>query len=275
MMTQDEMEKLMSMGLEEKIEHSKKVIKEAIQEYGVDNMAVAWTGGKDSTTMVWSFRESCRELGVEMPKCMFIDEGYVFEEIWDIFNQLKKEWSLDVRIAKNTDVSDKVEKVGDMVKVSSLNERNKKEIEVLEFEDEEFPFEPESFVGNHLMKTVAMNVFLEENGVEALATAIRWDEQEARVEEDFTSPKKIPPHMRIQPILHFKERDIWDFMFKYKVPFCVLYKEGYRSLGAKGSTVKMSDIPAWEQDLENTYERAGRGQGKEEIMSKLRDLGYM
>ncbi len=274
-MTHDEMEKLMSMSLEEKIDQSKKIIREAVKKYGPDNLAVAWTGGKDSTTMVWLFRETFKELGVKMPKCMFIDEGYVFDEIWDIFNKLKKEWDLDVRIAKNTDVSGKAGKVGDMVRVDSLNERNKKEIEILEFEEEAFPFEPESFVGNHLMKTVAMNVFLEENKVQALATAIRWDEQEARIEEDYFSPRKVPPHMRVQPILHFKERDIWDFIFKYKVPFCVLYKEGYRSLGAKGSTIKMSDIPAWEQDLENTYERAGRGQGKEEIMGKLRDLGYM
>jgi len=274
-MNQDDMEKLMAMSLDEKITHTKKIIREAIEKYGAENMAVAWTGGKDSTTMVWHFREVCKEMGVQMPKCMFIDEGYVFEEIWDIVNQLKKEWDLDVRIAKNTDVSDKAEKVGDMVRVSELNERNRKEIEILEFQDAEFPFEPESFVGNHLMKTVAMNVFLEDNKVQALATAIRWDEQEARIEEDYFSSRRTPPHMRVQPILHFKERDIWNFMFKYKVPFCVLYREGYRSLGAKGSTVKMSDIPAWEQDLENTYERAGRGQGKEEIMSKLRDLGYM
>lgn len=274
-MTQEEMEKLMSMSLEEKIDYSKKIIREALVKFGSENFAVAWTGGKDSTTMTWLFRETCRELGVEMPKCMFIDEGHVFEEIWDIVNQLKKEWGLDVRIAKNTDVSDKAREIGDMIKVSSLNERNRKEIEILEFEEEEFPFEPESFVGNHLMKTIAMNVFLEDNEVQALATAIRWDEQEARIEEDYFSPRTVPPHMRIQPILHFKERDIWNFIFKYKVPFCVLYKEGYRSLGAKGSTVKMSDIPAWEQDLENTYERGGRGQGKEEIMGKLRDLGYM
>lgn len=274
-MSVEEMERLMGLSLEEKIDHSKKIIKEAIDRFGVENLALAWTGGKDSTTMTWLFRESCKELGVQMPKCMFIDEGYVFEEIWDIFNQLKEEWGLDARIAKNTDVSDKAEKVGDMIKVSSLNERNRKEIELLEIKDEEFPFEPESFIGNHLMKTIAMNMFLEENNITALATAIRWDEQEARVEEDYFSARKNPPHTRVQPILHFSERNIWDFIFKYKVPFCELYKEGYRSLGAKGSTTKMSDIPAWEQDLENTYERAGRGQGKEEIMSKLRDLGYM
>ncbi len=274
-MAEDEREELMAMSLEEKIEYSKKIIKEAIDKFGTEKLAVAWTGGKDSTTMVWLFRETCRELGVPMPRCMFIDEGYVFEEIWDIVEQIKKEWGVDVLIAKNRDVSDKAKNVGDMVKVNSLNERNREEVEKLGYDEEEFPFEPESFIGNHLMKTVAMNTFLEDNEIQALSTAIRWDEQEARVEETYFSPRETPPHTRIQPILHFKERDIWDFIFKYNIPFCELYKEGYRSLGAKGSTVKMSDIPAWEQDLENTYERAGRGQSKEEVMGKLRDLGYM
>jgi len=270
-----ERERLMALPLEEKITQSKKVIKEAIEKFGTEKLAVAWTGGKDSTTMTWLFREACKDLGVPMPKIMFIDEGYVFEEIWDIVNKLKKEWDLNVVISKNTDVSDKAENIGDMIKVNSLNERNRSEIAKLGFEGEEFPFEPESFVGNHLMKTVAMNVFLEDNDIQALATAIRWDEQTARIAETYFSPRSNPPHTRIQPILHFKERDIWNFIFAYKVPFCVLYNDGYRSLGAKGSTVKLSDIPAWEQDLENTTERAGRGQNKEEVMGKLRDLGYM
>ena len=120
-----------------------------------------------------------------------------------------------------------------------------------------------------------MNVFLEDNGVEALSTAIRWDEQEARVKEQTFSPRTNPAHTRIHPILHFKERDIWDTIHAHKIPYCSLYSQGYRSLGAKGSTYKNSDIPAWEQDLENTTERAGRGQAKEQVMAKLRDLGYM
>jgi len=274
-MNQQEMENLMALSIEEKIAQSKKVIKEAIEKFGIDKMAIAWTGGKDSTTLTWLFRETCKELGVQMPRCMFIDEGDVFEEIWSHVNRVKKEWNLNVIIAKNTDVSDKAKNLGDMIKVSSLNERNRKEIEKLGFEEEEFPFEPESYVGNHLMKTVAMNMFLEDNRIEALATAIRWDEQAARVGETYFSHRENPPHTRVQAILHFRERDIWDTIHKYRIPFCELYKYGYRSLGAKGTTHKTSDIPAWQQDLENTVERAGRGQSKEEIMGKLRDLGYM
>jgi len=274
-MAENESEKLLSLPLEEKIAHSKKIIKEAIDKFGSDKLVIAWTGGKDSTTLTWLFRETCREHSLKMPGCMFIDEGHVFEEIWDIVNRLKKEWNLNVEIAKNTDVSDKAKNIGDMIKISSLNERNRNEVAKLEFDEEAFPFEPESFVGNHLMKTVAMNLFLEKNAIQAVSTAIRWDEQTARKEETFFSPREKPPHTRVQGILHFKERDIWDTIHKYKIPFCELYKLGYRSLGAKGSTAKNSDIPAWEQDLENTPERAGRGQSKEEIMGTLRSLGYM
>jgi phosphoadenosine phosphosulfate reductase len=274
-MKQQEREELMSLSIEEKIAYSKKIIKEALERFGIGRLAIAWTGGKDSTTLTWLFKETCGELGIQMPKCMFIDEGDVFKEIWEHVNKVKKLWSLDVVIAKNTDVSSKAKKLGDMIKVSSLNERNRKEIEKLGFDGEEFPFEPESYIGNHLMKTVAMNMFLEDNGIKALATAIRWDEQVAREDETYFSERKDPTHTRVQPILHFRERDIWDTIHKYNIPFCELYKYGYRSLGAKSTTHKTSGVPAWEQDLENTPERAGRGQSKEEIMGKLRDLGYM
>jgi phosphoadenosine phosphosulfate reductase len=54
-----------------------------------------------------------------------------------------------------------------------------------------------------------------------------------------------------------------------------LYADGYRSLGARVTTKKTCDVPAWEQDLENTTERGGRRQDKEGLMDKLRQLGYM
>lgn len=274
-MESNEMKRLTVISLDEKIKYSKNVIKRAIEKFSNKDIYVAWTGGKDSTSMLWLFRETCRELKTSMPMAMFIDEGSVFDEIIDLVNRVRKEWNVEVRFVKNTDVRDKASAVGDIIRVSDLNERNRQEIEEIDFKEEYFPFEPESFVGNHLMKTVAMNLFLEENRAQALATAIRWDEQDARIKEEFFSFRTQPDHTRVHPILHFRERDIWNLIFKEKIPYCSLYTEGYRSLGAKGSTVKNSDIPAWEQDLENTPERAGRGQDKEKVMAKLRDLGYM
>ncbi len=275
MVKNDERERFMCLTLDGKIEQSKRIIKQALERFSRDELCLAWTGGKDSTTMLWLYREVLKELGGSIPKAMFIDEGHVFDEIMDLVNRLQDEWNVDVMLAKNTDVSDKAKGVGDVIRVPDLNERNRQEIKKLGYTQDSFVFEPESFVGNHLMKTVAMNSFLEQNQVAALSTAIRWDEQEARISEDHFSPRTSPDHTRVHPILHFTERDIWNTIHQYNIPFCSLYYQGYRSLGAKGSTIKTSDIPAWEQDLENTLERSGRGQDKEEIMEQLRALGYM
>ena len=152
--------------------------------------------------------------------------------------------------------------IGDLIQVSSLNEKNRLEIEKLGFGESAFPFEPESLVGNHLMKTVPMNVYMEEKNIRALSTAIRWDEQTARTREEFFSPRTEPRHTRVQPILHFTERDIWDTIHTHNLPFCSLYCQGYRSLGARSSTTRISDQPAWEQDLENTPERGRQRTGK-------------
>jgi len=274
-MNADERNSLVGLNLDEKIEYSKKVIRDSIERFDCDKITIAWTGGKDSTTLLWLFKNVCHDLSVPMPKCMFIDEGDVFDEIMEIVEKLKVEWKLNVVICKNNDISDKAGSLGGIVKVKDLSERNKEELKKINFDGDEFPFEPESYVGNHLMKTVPMKAFIEDNGIKSLATAIRWDEQEARIAESYFSPRNNPEHTRIHAILHFKERDIWDNIHKNSIPFCKLYYQGFRSLGARCSTKKFSDIPAWEQDLENTTERGGRGQDKEAIMGQLRDLGYM
>lgn len=266
-------ESMMNLPLEEKVDKSKEVVNEALDKF--EKTIIAYTGGKDSTLMLWIIREVYRERGTDVPDLLFINEGYLFDEIVDFVREITEKWSLRVTEVKNEDVLRQVKKVGDTVYVDKLNEENRRELAKLNFTDKSFPFEPESYVGNHLMKTVAMNSFISEKGIEAIFTGIRWDEQEARRDEIFFSPREEPKHVRVHPILHFTERDIWDAIKKQDIPTCVLYAKGYRSLGAKGTTTKTSDLPAWEQDLNNTVERSGRRQDKENIMKRLRELGYM
>jgi sulfate adenylyltransferase subunit 2 (EC 2.7.7.4) len=59
------------------------------------------------------------------------------------------------------------------------------------------------------------------------------------------------------------------------IPISPKYVAGFRSLGSSVSTEKTTDEPAWMQNLEETTERAGRAQDKEDLMERLRDLGYM
>jgi phosphoadenosine phosphosulfate reductase len=262
---------LMSLPLEDKIRKSREVISDAFDKF--DRTAIAFTGGKDSTLMLWIIRNVCQEKHIEVPELMFINEGYVFEEVKSFVEKIAEQWNLRLCEVKNNDVLKQVSKVGDPVYVDRLNEENRQELAKLGFKEKYFPFEPESYVGNHLMKTVAMKKYIKERGVQALFTGIRWDEQEARRDETYFSPRE--DHIRVHPILHFRERDVWKAIKKFNIPTPVLYAQGYRSLGAKGSTTKTSDKPAWEQDLESTPERAGRRQDKENIMKRLRELGYM
>lgn len=268
-------EEMMQMSIDDKIEVSKNVIRNAFKQYSSEEIAIAITGGKDSTTVTWLFKQVCDEDGKKMPRCMFIDEGDIFEEVDDFVHQLKKEWSLTIEVIKNDDVISKAKCIGGEISVKDLNKANRDAIIEFGYSEDALRFFPDSRVCNHLMKTLPMREFIVRNNVKAIATGIRCDEQTARRDEDFFSERKNPTHFRIHPILHFKERDIWVAIFKYDIPYNTLYRLGFRSLGARCATQKICDIPAWMQDLEGTQERAGRGQDKEQVMERLRQLGYM
>lgn len=110
-------------------------------------------------------------------------------------------------------------------------------------------------------KVKAIKLLIKEKNPEFIMTGIRWDEHEARANEDFFSPRNT--HLRINPILHWTEEDVWNYTEEYDVPYCKLYDDGYRSLGEKSKTKEATN-----------GERSGRELGKEEIMKELRKAGY-
>jgi phosphoadenosine phosphosulfate reductase len=263
------------------VEISKDIVRQAFDRFRPEELGITWTGGKDSGLTLWIIRQVCLEKGISLFKTMIIGEGDEFEEIDQFVEKMRKEWDVPLEICRNEDVL-KVANytLNTLIKVKKLNERNRAELQRIGFEAEEFPFEAESYAGNHLMKTVVFNEFLDRHEIKGIFQGLRWDEHPARFHDEYFEFKEgeylVPEHTRIRPILHFTEKDLWDTYTAFKIPYCILYERGYRSLGAKTtSQISVEGIPAWEQDLENTEERGGRRQDKEKAMERMRKLGYM
>jgi len=267
--------KYSSLSLGNKLKLCKTIIQHSLKRFKSADLATAATGGKDSTLMLWLIKQVVEKEKLVFPQVVFIDEGDVFEETKKFINNLAKDWRFKLSVTHNHDLSSKVRKIGDMVKVADLNSINRKELKKLGFKGEKFAFEAESLIGNHLMKTVALNMWLKANKKKVLFVGVRWDEQETRSKDDFFRQVDFPKHCRVEPILHVSEKEVWQIIHDKEIPFVSLYQRGYRSLGAKTTTNKSSNKPAWEQDFKKTAERSGRQQDKEQIMEKLRSLGYM
>jgi phosphoadenosine phosphosulfate reductase len=291
--------------LTDKFEKGVDVVAEALQTYR--RPAIMWTGGKDSTVVLYVVREVAADLGVDVPPVVFIDHYEHFDETVEFVERWAEEWDLDLVVARNEDFARLDVAVGESVPVADLDERNRRELARLEYDEDTLTLDPDTFEGNHLLKTVALNEVVEEGGFDGIFSGVRWDEQESRADETFFSARhdseKYPPHDRVHPILQFDERAVWDAFWEYIVPDAVegypaghvpqsaadlpegitpedlpvspKYWEGFRSLGTESGSARSAEEPAWLQDLDGTTEREGRAQDKENLMERLRDLGYM
>lgn len=223
------------MTLNQKIAKAQQVIQKAYTMFPNDKVVVAWTGGKDSTVLLHLVRSTFNKR-VPFP-VMFNDSKMEFEEIYKFINMLSKQWGLNLIIIPHLK-----EDLEEFKKTKS--QKRKKEL-------------------SRIMKINAINYFVKKHGVKAFMAGIRWDEHTSRSKEIYFS--KRPDHTRIHPILHFTEDDIWNYIRTYNVPYVKLYDQGYRSLGEKPFTQKAKP---------GEGERSGREQAKEQLMERLRSLGY-
>ncbi|ELZ85685.1 sulfate adenylyltransferase subunit 2 [Haloferax elongans ATCC BAA-1513] len=291
--------------LEDKLEKAAEVTATALEQY--ENPAVMWTGGKDSTVVLYVVREVAADMGVPVPPVVFIDHFEHFDETEAFVHEWTEKWDLDLIVARNEDIARLDADPGDELALSDLSEETRRELDRLGYEGDTLVLDADTFEGNHLLKTVALNDVISDHEFDGIFSGVRWDEQEARADETFFSPRheseKYPPHDRVHSILQFEEADVWAAFWNYIVPDSVdgypvghvpktsddlpegitpsdlpvspKYFEGYRSLGTESGSAKTEDRPAWVQDLGASKEREGRAQDKEDLMGRLRDLGYM
>ena len=253
------------------------IIREAYSQFR--NIAVLWSIGKDSTTLLWLVRKAF--FGKIPFPVMHIDTTYKFKEIYDFRKKYAKEWGINLVIAKNEAALKKGmgPKCG---KFECCNE----------------------------LKTVALKNAIAKHKFKALYLGIRRDEHGIRAKERVFSPrdedfewdyKNQPPepwdqyknkaadeeHIRVHPLLGWREIDIWEYIQKENIPTVELYfaKNGkrFRSIGCETCCKPVdSQANTFEKIVEELKtskisERSGRAQDKESdyMMQKLRSLGYM
>jgi sulfate adenylyltransferase subunit 2 len=253
------------------------IIREAYSQFR--RIAMLWSIGKDSTTLLWMIRKAFYDQ-IPFP-IMHLDTGFKFKEIYDFRDSKAREWGLKLVVAKNDGaIAD-----GMCPAKGKLNCCNS-------------------------LKTDALKIAIEKHKFRALLLGIRRDEHGIRAKERYFSPrdqefrwdyKNQPPelwdqyrskqadddHLRVHPLLHWTELDIWEYVQRENIPIVDLYfargGKRFRSIGCESCCAPVdSDADTIEKVVEelkttNTAERAGRAQDKESayVMQKLRSLGYM
>lgn len=254
------------------------IIREAYNKF--KNIAILWSIGKDSTTLLWLCRKAF--FGKIPFPVMHIDTTYKFPEMYKFRDYWAKEWNLKLIVAKNQEALDKG--IG--------YEAN------------------DAFTCCHELKTVALQKAIKKYEFKAMFVGIRRDEHGIRAKERYFSPRdsqfkwdyKNQPaemwdqfksetgqdeHIRVHPLLHWTEIDVWEYIQRENIPINELYfaKNGkrYRSLGCMPITKPIDSnadtVSKVIEELKATRvaERSGRSQDKERAytMQKLRSLGYM
>ncbi|MFH0739389.1 MAG: sulfate adenylyltransferase subunit CysD [Candidatus Omnitrophota bacterium] len=247
--------------------------------YRFKNIALLWSIGKDSTSLLWICRKAF--FGKIPFPIVHIDTTFKFTQIYEFRDKYAKAWNLNLVISKNaTAIKQKTSAKGG------------------------------KFECCNLLKTEALKLTLAEFNFQALLLAIRRDEHGIRAKERYFSPRDLSfkwnyanqpaelwdlyknkiegeQHFRIHPMLHWTELDIWKYIQREKIPIVDLYlaKNGkrYRSIGCQSCCAPIpsqaNNLKKVIKELETTKiaERSGRAQDKEDTytMQRLRSLGYM
>ncbi len=251
------------------------ILREAFNK--IDRMAMLWSLGKDSNVMIWLARKA---FFGHMPfPVMHIDTGRKFPEMYAFRDWAVREWKLKLIL---------------------------EDCPPVEEVDASLPPAARSAA----RKTLGLKAAIRKHAFTGIIAGIRRDEEAIRAKERVFSPRgdagqwdfrdqppefwdffntDLPPgtHLRIHPLLHWTELDIWLYTRREGIPVIDLYfaKNGqrYRSLGDKditnpvpSSAATLDEVIA-ELKATRTPERAGRAMDHEteDAFERLRADGYM
>ena len=251
------------------------ILREAFNR--IEPLGMLWSIGKDSNALLWLARKAFYGR-VPFPVIQ-LDTEMELPEVYAFRDRLVPDWGLNLKV-----------------------ETCPPEAEM----DQTLP--PGARAAAR--KTAGLRQLLERDRYRGMILGIRRDEQSTRAKERVFSPRNAegawdfrdqPPefwdqyktefpdgtHVRIHPLLHWTELDIWRYTKREKIPVVSLYfaRDGkrYRSLGEKNITFPVDsaadtiDAIIAELEVTRTPERAGRSMDheSEDAFERLRSDGYM
>ncbi len=256
------------------------------------NPMLLWSMGKDSTVLLWLCKKAF--FGKIPFPVMHIDTGYKFKQMYEFRDKWAKNWGLDLIVTRNQDARITPDK--DKFKCC-----NARKTEALKQALEEHGFDG-VFVG---IRRDEHGIRNKERYFSPRDKDFRWKVSKAKEKSDEGDSPFVAlqdtefsgwnlfatdfgpetNHVRIHPLLHWNEREIWEYVRREKIPLLDLYlaKGGkrYRSIGCEcccapvDSDADTIDKVIKELKMTKSQEREGRAQDKEHLMQKLRSLGYM
>jgi sulfate adenylyltransferase subunit 2 len=256
------------------------IIREAYQKFG--KLGLLWSIGKDSSVLLWLLRKAF--FGHIPVPCIHVDTGYKLREMIEFRDRLAAEWGLDLVIGQNRPVLAEGHTFpnGRLTRVECCG----------------------------ALKKDALQAIIEEKGYDAVIVGIRRDEEGTRAKERYFSPrnrnfewdfKEQPPelwdqfktdyepgtHIRVHPLLHWTELNVWEYIDREGIPIVDLYlaRNGmrYRSLGCAPCTKPVPSTARSVREIiaelqtTRTSERSTRAQDQEseDAFERLRASGYM
>jgi sulfate adenylyltransferase subunit 2 len=257
------------------------IMREAFAKF--DNMAMLWSIGKDSTALLWLARKAF--FGHVPFPLVHIDTTYKIPSMIEYRDRLVREWNLQLVVGMNKPVLEAGNTYpnGRATRVECCG----------------------------MLKKDGLQQVIEHYGYTGIIVGVRRDEDPTRAKERYFSPRNAnmewnasdqPPefwnqfktdfapgtHIRIHPLLHWTELNVWEYIQRESIPVIPLYFDDgtghrYRSLGCAPCTGSIQstarNVAEIVDELKGTNvpERAGRAQDQEseDAFEKLRRDGYM
>lgn len=253
------------------------IIREAYNQFR--NLALLWSIGKDSTVLLWLARKAF--FGKIPFSVLHLDTTYKFKEIYEFRDKYKDEWGLNLLVEKNEEALEEgiCPERGKLDCCNALKTDNLKKA-----------------ISKYKFKALLLAIRRDEHGVRAKERVFSprdqefiWDYKNQPLElwDQYKTKTKEEEHLRIHPLLGWREIDIWEYIRQENIPIVSLYlskgSRRYRSIGCETccrpieSEADTMDKIIEELKTTKISERSGRAQDKESdyMMQKLRSLGYM